>query len=135
MIRLLLALFVSIMILLSCNSRSCPENLNDCIFSIKPDSVLVNIQLTNNAENPSVRFELFKSYYEGNNENRVYVGETFNENTSVLLPPAYYTVKAIYNRNNDTVWVFNRGRSRVITYDCDFGCYDIKEPTIDVRLK
>ena len=123
------------LLLIACKGRPCPDDLNKCVLSQKPDSVLVNVDLTINDENPSVRYEIFRSRYEGNNDNRVFVGESFNPQTSVLLPPRYYTVKAIYNRGEDTVWVFNRGNSRVFTYDCDFGCYDFKEADIDVRLR
>lgn len=122
-------------VLIAACQKPCPDDLSTCVFSQKPDSVYINLDLTINDENPSVLYEIFKNRYEGNNENRVFVGETFNRETSVLLPPGYYTAKAIYNRDNDTVWVFNRGQSKVISYDCDFACYDIKEAKINARLR
>jgi hypothetical protein len=123
-----------ITIMFSCK-KACPDFVYECMYAEKPDSALINLKLTINDENQWVGIDIFKGNFENSNSNRVFSGIAFNEDFFTLLPIGRYTARATYLKNNDTIWSINSGKSNLIRYDCDFPCFDVKEATIDLKLK
>lgn len=130
-------IFPAIILLISINScsKNCPADFNECQYFEKPDSAYVNLEFTINNENPSVDFEIFRGNYNDPNPRIVFSGTTNTPQFFVFLPLGFYSVKAIYQRGNQEVWVVNAGKSRAIEFNCDYTCFDVKEADIEVTLK
>lgn len=120
------AVFLSL-ILFSCRSSSCPEDLDECEYFSKPDSAFINLSFEFNNDNPVVGYEVYRGNINLDSlKAPLIVDTTAVSDFSLLLPLGRYTVKANYLRDTDTVWVIRGGRTTHRKYKCEPDeCYKV----------
>lgn len=132
----LVLFFSCFFILSSCKSKyeECTEeDYNNC-NTHRPETGLVEIQVTINEENPLVTVQI----YEGNFED----GKLLRENTSKIRyrieymdAEKTYSFTATYKKGNDTIRAVDGGTIEVSSYQaCEYKCYEVKNLYIDLTL-
>ena len=124
-------------LLVMCRSRSCPDDLSTCEFSEKPDSAFINMQFTINNENNAVHYEIYRGYLDLDDPDTPYISDvTAASNLSLFLPLNRYTLKAVYQRDADTVWVVRSERTTFRRYKCEpDSCFSVVHADYDARLQ
>ncbi|MBU0488147.1 MAG: hypothetical protein KKD31_09380 [Bacteroidetes bacterium] len=107
---------------------------SDCQTS-EPYEGLLHLSLTRNAENPNVPICIFRGKFENND--LIYTDTARVSVFSVFLPTdTYYTATAEYRTGVKKIIAIDGDEIRVSQYTiCDSTCWNITEPTLDLRLK
>lgn len=117
----------------SCGSKECSDSYAECDFTARPDYANLHIQNTINAGNDSVRIEVYER-----NINRgdvpVYTFYTRETSNNLEVSAGKYSVKAIYNRNGETLWVIRKTEVVIEEYSCDIECWSVENGDVDVRM-
>ena len=122
-------------ILLMCSS--CDDCATDNCGP-RPEEGRLRIKVNYNNQNSFVPITVYQGQYEGNN---VFFRDTLRGEDKVeyYVPvDFYYSVTAIYKKNNTTITALDGGRISVSSNDnanCDGNCYTVNNSTVNVRLK
>ncbi|GAB4325480.1 MAG: hypothetical protein Kow00127_18210 [Bacteroidales bacterium] len=108
----------------------------DQCYADKPEWVQLHVRVTLNDLHPFVPLTVYKGNIE---EGMVdWVDTAWNSDYWVdVLPDSYYSVKAVYMSDGDTIMAVDGDRVKLLknTSECDETCYYQSGGYIDVRLR
>ncbi|MFW5792832.1 MAG: hypothetical protein ACOCWC_01010 [Bacteroidota bacterium] len=133
-------LIIFVFVLGSCRKKSdknkdCTDYDYENCDTSEPFYGKLNLKLTINNENESVRVLVF----EGNYESGVIIFEdeiNAAEETYYLELNKKYSAAAYYSQGNDTIIAVDGGKLESYSYTmCEYTCYDVLNLSLDLRLK
>ena len=133
-------LFVFLLFIVACQSllesdtesEDCPDD--NCNTS-EPFESEITLNLTLNTENTNIPVIIYRGNITDNNvSDTVYLK---NESSEITLPlNRYYSFKAKYINNSDTIYVIDGTQFEKQSYNsCDSVCWRIKGDKVNLRLK
>ncbi len=130
-------ILVAVALIISCNIDW--EKLdNPCIdcYNIKPEEGLLEIKFTIDENHNGIPLIIYIDEYEKNQIE--WIDTTYEANYDIWVPVnQYYSVRAQYIKDNDTIYVFDGDNVKIIkeSTECDTVCWRPRDGKVDVRLK
>jgi len=130
-LSVLLSLF-----LISCEDDECYRPWN--CYDDEPDGATMDIKVTINDENPSVKVIIYDGVYENDNVREELTLTSSND--EIYLPDGQYSATALYKRGKDSVLAIDGGRVSITHWSCEDStgveeeCYKVRASTLNLRL-